>query len=142
MLTKRKFRSDSTKFIKQFLTRQLSSILLRHSRPQFQTMILVKSELIARITSTVMQQILRIFTNMTSLFSNSMVIVLPNKRKKSCSKRTRSFGPRLVFTWEVKQSSLAKIIPKGGSNLLLTVKLLPSEFSRNKISTQNLPEEL
>merc|ERR1712156_852594 len=114
----------------------------RHSRLQLQTVILVKSELIARITSTVMQQILRIFTNMTSLFSNSMVIVLPNKRKKSCSKRTQNSGPRLVSTWEAKQSSLVRIIPKGDSNSLLMVKLLPSEFSRNKISPPNLQEEL
>merc|ERR1712014_277357 len=133
---------EEAMFAKPFSTRQLSSILLRHSRSQLQTMILVKSELLARITSTVMQQTLRIFTNMTSLFSTSMVHVLPTKRKKSCSKRMQNSGPRLVSTWEVKQSSLARVIPKGDSNSLLMVKLLPSEFSRNKVSPLNLPEEL
>jgi len=98
ILAKRPFRSDSTLLIKQFLTRQLSSILLRHSRYQAQKMKLVKSELLAKITSTVMQQILRIFTNTTSLFSTSMVTVLPIKRKKSCSKRTQNSGPKQVST--------------------------------------------
>merc|ERR1712156_147873 len=123
-------------------TRQLSSILLRHSLSQLQTMMLVKLELLARITSTVMKQILRIFTNMTSLFSTLMVIVLLNKKRKSYSKRTQNSGLRLVSTWEVKQSSLAKVIPKEDSNSLLMAKLLPSEFSRNKVSPPNLQEEL
>merc|ERR1712156_1230242 len=142
MGTKRRFKSDSTLFIKQSLTRQLSSTLLRHSKSQFKTMILVKSELLARITSIVMQQIPRIFTNMTSLFSTSMEIVLPTKNKRSCSKRMQNSGLRLVSTWEAKQSSLVRVIPKGDSNSLLMVKLLPSEFSRNKVSPPNLQEEL
>merc|ERR1711953_792026 len=134
--------SDSTLFSKRFLTRQLSLNLLRHSRSQLQMTKPVISELLAQITSTVMQQILKIFTNTTSLFSTSMVPVLPTKRKRSCSKRTQNSGPRLVSTWEAKPSSLARVVPKGDSSSLLMVKLLPSEFSRNKVSTPNLQEEL
>merc|ERR1712014_186205 len=141
-LAKRPFRNDSTLFIRRFLTRQLSSNLLRHSRSQLQMTKFVISELLAQITSIVMQQILKIFTNTTSLFSTSMVTVLPTKKKRSCSKRTQNSGPRLVSTWEANQSSLARVIPKGDSSSLLMVKLLPSEFSRNKFSTQNLQEEL
>merc|ERR1711953_411755 len=129
--------SDSTLFSKRFLTRQLSLNLLRHSRSQLQMTKPVISELLAQITSTVMQQILKIFTNTTSLFSTSMVNVLPTTRKRSSSKRTRTSGPRLVSTWEANQSSLARVIPKGDSSSLLMVKLLPSEFSRNKVSTPN-----
>merc|ERR1711877_79752 len=137
MLAKKPSRNDST-----LSTKQLLSNLLRHSRSQLHKVNLVISEPHARITSTVMQQILRIFTNTTSLFSTSMVNVLPTKVKKFCSKRTQNSGLRLVSTWEANQSSLERVIPKEDSISLLMVKLLPSEFSRSRVSLPNLQEEL
>ena len=140
-LARRPSRSDSTLYKQQLLTRKPLTNLSRHSLSQMRKMKPAKSEDLAKITSTVMQQIQRISINTTSLSSISVETALLVKRGKSCSKRTQNSGLRLMYMMEAEQSSLARVILKEDSNSLLMVKLLPSRFSRNRASTPNLQEE-